>query len=1479
MRFSLTVIDGRIPHQAQRVDIMLDLDPDQPLGEVMPNFLEHLGEQVHPSFATRVLIWVDGRPADPSSSVRASGLRPGAVVELFRGSLAARAPRGVSELRVVGGSGAGRVHRIGLGETTVGCGAPGLSLPDLRLSADALRVTARPDGSLLVLAETGLSATLANEPLLGSTAWPVGEYLVAGETVLEHAPLGVEVAEVLPAADHTGRDVVRPPRLLPQPREVEFTLPNEPGERPKQAIPWLMVGAPLLMIIPMYFMMGPRSLVFGLMSPVMALANFFASRKGSRKQYAEQKAKYEKDLADVQARIELALIRERNDRRSLAPDPATVLLTAMSPGRRLWERRRTDPDYLVLRLGLAELPAQLVVKVPQRDASKEAPPERTLAHIPAGLAIRQLGVIGISGSLDARYGVARWVVGQLAVLHSPRDLRMVLLTDEEQGPHWSWVRWLPHFRDEDEILPAAVGTDQQSLSRRLAELTQQLANRQAAQAKSSTSSTRNALPPGPDLVVVLDGGRRMRSLPGVVQLLREGPAVGIYAICLDAQTRQLPEECAGLVDILTDVSQCGRINLRQTRAAEIRSILPDLVEVTWAERIARALAPLRDTTPDVEETGLPKSARLLDDAELEPPTVEKILSRWVNGRTTDVIIGAGFDGVFRFDLRRDGPHALIAGTTGSGKSELLQTMVASLAIANRADQLTFVLVDYKGGSAFKECAKLPHTVGMVTDLDNHLVSRALVSLGAELRRREHLLVGPGAKDLEDYWALCAKDPSLPTVPRLVLVIDEFASLVAELPDFVKGLVSIAQRGRSLGIHLVLATQRPTGVVSADIRANTNLRISLRVTDEAESRDVIDAPDAAWITRATPGRGYIRTGHSSLMPFQTGRVGGRRPDLTVLAPQAAPTPLAWPVSWAQIGQPVPLRPKAQQVTTDEGETDLSILVGVIGQAHERARVPDQPSPWLPPLTTEVTLPQLQAAAPAEALDVGLPPPAAWLLQDEPADQSQSVGTFGLGRDSHLYVVGGPRSGRSTALRTLITSLAENVPVADLHVYGLDCGNGALLALGELPHTGAIVQRTQLVRASRLLHKLTEEVAQRQEVLGAQGFADIGEQRRSAAPELRLPYLVLVLDRWEGFVSAMGELDGGYLTEVMINLIKEGASAGLHIIVSGDRSLASSRMSSLVEARFAMRLPSRDDYSAMSISPRNVPDQMPDGRGLWADSEREAQVAILAGENTGAGQAAAISEIGERLAERDSTTPEQLLPFRLEALPTMIPVLDVIDRAGPESSPLDEASPFWMPFGLGGDDFTMFGHDLEGSPLAVVMGIAKSGRTNTLRFAAEIARRRGQYILAVCPRINALSKELTGREDAYVLTGVNFEGEELIEALRDTPDGSLVLIDDGDMVRDGTIGAALRALMGQARTKELHVITAGQTTEFGSNLTGWLYEARKARQGLVLSPTQLSDGDVLGAKLARTDISRRVTPGRGLLCFGGLDPVTIQVPFMG
>ncbi|KAA1427212.1 FtsK/SpoIIIE domain-containing protein [Nocardioides antri] len=1520
MRFSLSVVNGAT---GVRQDVLVDADPETEVAELLPRLLDATNGQVHPGFAKQVGVWVDGQPVEGGLSLRDARVRPGSVVALHEpDGYDAALPRGVVEVRVVSGPGAGRIHRFGIGEHQIGNGASGMSLPDLFLPADALliRVTAdadveiverdravRIDGrdpsapdpehdeedatavELLPVealtrreqkrrkrtekrerkaarkdekrAAKGAPAD-AEDEVLEPVAWPEGADLRIGESLLQWHRVWVPDADAAPSEDTLGIDFNRPPRLLRPERESSFVLPAEPVKPRRQTIPWPVVVAPMFMAVPMCLLFGSwRFMAFALLSPVLALFNFIAQRKGAATEYRRQMIEFREDTISVRKRVARAQRLFREDLRRDRPDPARVLLVAVGPGQELWMRRRADPDYLELRLGVADRPSPIKVNDRSLKETDEPPEPETLGDVPVSLSMRDLGVIGLCGETGGVDSLARWLIGQAAVLHAPGDLDIVVLTNTEREQQWGWTRWLPHCRRAGEPVAAVLGTEQQSVSRRLAELGRLIADRAGDERKIKLPGD---VTPRPDVLVVVDGARRLRALPGLVTLLREGPAVGVKVICIDEDVRLLPEECRAVLDVHE-----GLLELRRTGSEAVARIRPDLVEPTWALRVGRALAPVRDTTPSVEISGLPASARLLECISLEHPTPEGVASRWGPDARTDVVIGEGFDGPFRLDLRKDGPHALIAGTTGSGKSELLQTIVASLAVANSPEQLTFVLVDYKGGSAFKDCARLPHTVGMVTDLDTHLVSRALTSLGAELKRREHLLAVPGAKDLEDYWALQRREPGLPTIPRLAIVIDEFASLKAELPDFVTGLVTIAQRGRSLGIHLVLATQRPSGVISNDIRANTNLRIALRVTDESESKDVIDAPDSATIGPDQPGRGYARLGHSSLLPFQAGRVGGARPEAKPVEDVVREPPLVWPVGWDVVGQPAPGRPKEEGKQTDEGETDLSVLVEAINGATRLRGIGPQHSPWLPELPAPVTLPTLRGL-------LGPDPDAAtrvtgwsapWVLEDHPGDQAQRPREFVLGRSGHLYIAGGARSGRSTALRTLAAGLAEVTRSRDLHLYGLDCGNGALLPLTALPHTGAVVQRTEVERASRLLDRLGDEVKRRQDVLGQSGFADIDEQRQAVRADERLPYVVLLLDRWEGFVSDLSEVDVGRLNDRMLGLLREGASVGIHVVVSGDRSLLSGRVASLVENKLLLRLPDRSDYTSGGLKTKDVPEHLGDGRGLWAESGIEAQVAVLGDDVAGAAQSAFVRELGARLTAEErseASVPPSQQPFGLAALPSEI-------DAAPVLAALPTLPRGHVPVGIGGDRLELLGVDAGNTPVLVV-GPPSSGRTNTLRFISRWARAEGRQLLAFTPSGNLLSEELG--DDALV--GIDHTQEDVVGRLRALESGAIILIDDGERLKEGPLAPVMGALVRQARDRGFHVVLGGGVSELSSGFSGWVVEARSGRKGLLLSPQEPLQGDVFGSRVSRTSLVPRVQPGRGVVFPGTGDQIGVQVP---
>ncbi|MFI9102992.1 FtsK/SpoIIIE domain-containing protein [Streptomyces fildesensis] len=1438
-------------------DVVVDADPTTTLRDVVKNLLDSLdASQTPPSGDPGVTaVYLADKPLDLSTPLADSGIHDGTVLWLGTPGPVAGPDTGLATVRAVAGADAGRVwyldageHRIGSGagcRIAVGSGQPSV-VAVVRVSLDA---------SVYVRAGAP-SALLDRAPLPDhEVAWGKTAQLLVGDTILEAYPLLRPDAVIEPSPEGEYLDYNRPPRLLPLVQKTAFRLPNRPKPSPPSALPWLAAALPAVFGGAFAMMMdNPLFLMMAAMSPVMIVGNWFSNRRqgriGNRRQLAEHQAQLEATEAEIAAALE----QERLDYRAASPDPAELLVIATGPRARLWERRRTDPDHLLVRVGIADLPTKISVE--GGDGTERRREVRAVRDVPAAFSIAETGVVGVAGLGEWPRRTARWLVGQLAVLQSPRDVQLYILTDPAGESLWEWAAWLPHTRPMlGQQALALLGADAETLGRRVAELIELINARQQARLNAGFG----AVLADPDVVVVLDGARRLRALPGMVTILQEGPAVGVHSICVDADERTLPEECAAVL-----VGGAGRpATLRQQRAAQIDGILADEVADSWYAATGRHLAPLRDVSDNQGEAALPAAARLLEVLGLEEPTGAAIATRWrSSGRTTKAVIGYSLSGPFALDLVNHGPHGLVAGTTGSGKSEFLQTLVASLAVANRPDAMTFVLVDYKGGAAFKDCVQLPHTVGLVTDLDTHLVERALASLSAELTHREHRLAAAGAKDLEDYLDYASRRPELAPIPRLLIVIDEFASMARELPDFVTGLVNVAQRGRSLGIHLILATQRPSGVVSAEIRANTNLRVALRVTDSGESTDVIDARESASISASTPGRAYARLGHSSLIPFQTGRVGGRRPAADRTTVVAAP--FLHPVSWLDLGLPAPQRPHSTAETNEL--TDLSVLVTSIRQANDMMGIAQQRRPWLPPLplTPVVEL----AADPVRGTRED--PSFSWAVQDLPAQQRQEPVTVDLATFGHLHIIGGPRSGRSAALRTFAAAAASAASVADLHLYGLDCGNGALLPLTKLPHCGAVVQRSETDRAVRLLQRLDTEVRNRQRLLGEGGFADVSEQRAAAGESERLPHIVLLLDRWEGFMGTLNEYDAGALTELIQTLHREGASAGVHVVIAGDRMLLSGRMSSLCEDKLVLRLSDRSDASLAGLNPRKIPENLPPGRGYRAGSAIETQVALVAADPAGPAQVAAVHALAARLAEREAGVPKSARPNRIAVLPTDLAFEQAWEAVG-------TPAPMWALVGVGGDDLEPVGADLLGDqPTFLVAGPSRSGRSTALAVMAESLLRGGTEIVIGAP-MNSLLRGFEGRPGVRgVITGEEPAEREFSELL-DPGDGPVVLlVDDAEAWRDLRCRDWLKAFVRKASGSKRGVILGGNVASVAAGFSGWQAEVKKNRRGALLSPPSMGDGDLVGVRLTRSQIAARVVPGAALVHLGSGSLLTAQIP---
>lgn len=1189
----------------------------------------------------------------------------------------------------------------------------------------------------------------------------------------------------------------RAPRVPLQIHETTLERPTKPSPPDRRKLPWPVIVLPAILAIVMVVVMhNAMFLMFAFLGPVMMIGQHISERQGGSSKAKTQRAEYAEKLHRLEDDKQAAVETELALRRRLTPPISDTLRSATARDGRLWSRSPSHHDYLHCRVGTGRIPSK--VRVSGGGGPSETLP---LSGAPITFSLCDSRIIGVSGSAGERSRMVHGLLLQLTTWQSPHFLRIIVICDTAAArARWSWAAALPHVTATPHAASGIVDleTDDGSCARMLSEL---------LPVNDDGLSLRND-EPAVATVVILDGCARLGNRPEVTALLRDVERAGVALIAV-GDAADLPAECDISIDVAssTAVMVAGAVNADGC---------PDLPDLTLTRAVATTLAGICDATPDVNSGSIPDRAALLDvwrTGGCDATAASSVADQWrMSPRSTVAPLGLGGDGVLWIDLATDGPHGLIAGTTGAGKSELLQSLVTSLALANRPDQMVFVLVDYKGGAAFQDCAGLPHTVGLVTDLDAHLTARALTSLGAEVRRREQLLGTVGAKDIEDYQRI----PDVAPLPRLVLVIDEFRVLAEEMPDFISGLVRLAAVGRSLGIHLMLATQRPAGVVSADIRANVNLRIALRVRDSADSQDVIDAADASHIPAALPGRAIVRTGGGRPVTFQTARIGGC----------SSGDGVDIEVSVADTGGGVPVR-RSTSVESD-GPTDLRRAVAAITEATAELAVVVPESPWLPPLAAAVTIDELHGTPSsvggqpcgAEAIPFG--------LMDVPQEQMTRPVAWDLESDGHLAVVGGPRSGRTSLLRIIAVAAAQRWPREGLAIYVVDTGSN-LGALDALPQVGAVIERDDAGRLNQLIQWLSSEIRSRQQQFARDEVSDFAEHARSGGT---LPRLLLLIDGWETLTEISEETTLGRLTDELLQILRDGSAVGLYTAATGGRTLATGRVVSSFPRKLVLHLADSGDAVLLGMREKDFPESMPPGRALVCPEGLELQVATPTSDLTGSVVAQHITSLGNTMSASE--------------VQQFVPMPDQCER---DDLPSTDGQ---VLLGIGGTDVAPVGLPLGSfrELAALVAGPPRSGRSTTL---ATIAHQ--LYDRPVCwISGHGAPPPLPAHTDVLDLTDPNaFAGW-----LNDHPGGA-VLVDDIDELIGSPVDDLLTDYLQHGRRSGGIVCASGRSDTLANAFRGAVAELRRKQTGVILQPGR-RDGDLLGATLGPAG---RPMPGRGAL----------------
>lgn len=1377
MRIDLTVDTGTVSR-----DVRIDAAPGTTFGAIRESLSDVAGFDPHAE------LWTDAAPVTDSAPLGTVGLRSGSRLSTVPpGRRSVPGPVPGLAAAVVAGPASGATAALGRSAVVLGR-APDC---DLVLEDDHVsrhHATIERTGHGIRVRDLGSTngTRIERRPVdEGGAALAPDELVEVGDSLIGVVRDGDDPPSAVSEVDGTVL-INRVPRRREPIEAVEVVQSAGPSATRPRRVPWLAAALPAVVGgVAALVLRSPVLLLFSLLSPLIVLSTAWGEHLSWRRSRGTRARDAAQARSQADAEASRAVQAEVRARRRAAPDPVAVVRAAVTPTRRLWERDSDDPMFGHVRVGVTDVPA--TVRIRRGDRSEVA---GSAVGVPL-LADLTLGSIGIAGPRAAALALARWLMLQLAVLHAPTQLRLVAAIGAAAGDDWAWLRWLPHLGDlafaTDADLPAAVE-----------EITR--AVRRTASGPDAHRPVRR--PVGRWTVVVADLGTGAPLPPE----LAGGP--GVCSVLVVADESALPPTCHWRAVI--DGEAGTRVRLGHAGDARTQAAVTDACPSGLAEAAARALAPMIDATRRDDEQ-LPVVCRLLPLLGLAMPTTGAVLHAWA-AQHQDTVLGSGSDGAVTLDLDRDGPHVLIAGTTGSGKSVLLQTLVAGLAARCPPDALNLILVDYKGGAAFAACTELPHTVGVVTDLDPVLTARALRSLDAELRRRERAFAAAGVSDLVGYRARDGGEP----VARLVIVVDEFATLADELPEFVSGLVSVAQRGRSLGLHLVLATQRPGGSVSADIRANVSTRIALRMSEEAESIDVLGSPVAA-VGRCPPGRAWLAKG-SEVTAFQAALIAGvvAPPDGPVVAPLGP---------WRR-----PLTPSVSA----QGADDLSTLVAAIGAAAVERGGPAPAPPWLPPLPARVSLDDLRSER-SDGVVLG--------LVDLPDEQAQRPLTLGLVPGSSVLVIGGPGTGRTTALIDAALSLAAGYAPGRVHLHILDAMGTLTAALEGLPHVVTALGPDGGELAATLLRRLGGEIAHRASATAA------------ASPA---PALILLVDGWDTLLGALGEIEAARCVELLGELVHSGASAGFSVVVTGGASLLGTRLASGFALRLVLRLPDPAGYGILGIAARDVPAAMPPGRCLRAGDGAQVQLADPGG-------APGSSALRDTIVAVAGGWPDVSRGPSIEVRP--LPARVALGDLAADASTIR--------LGLGGDAATTVGIDLSGGARRLlVAGPPRSGRSTVLTTLATEASRTGWSIVVAAPTRSPLRALAAGRGWLGVDPGTPATAVHPPAGRR-----VLLLVDDATEFDHTDAGERLLRWV-RNPTADIAVALSGRPDELATSFRGLGAEVRRARCGVLLRPGPI-DGDLLGVRLPRAAPAHPAgrgwcvgEPAWGALFSSG-EPVALQV----
>lgn len=1044
-------------------------------------------------------------------------------------------------------------------------------------------------------------------------------------------------------ADITSGFFNRPPR-----KRLEMNVEPISVEGPPMSMNHNQI--PLMLRLGGSMVMGGAAAMAGNFITLISSVMFpFLSSKYTEKQREEYESlrvtKYTEYLEKKRKEILHTSIQEKNLLNHKYP-ANNLLVDFAAQKSHLWERRPMDSDFLEIRLGTGSQQLKTAIQFPPRRFELEPDPledklynlvesPHNVDGVPIILSLTETRVCGLLGQRERVIDYIKQLIFQISVLHSYDEVKMFFFLNYDELVQLDEIRYLPHVWDDQKSI-RFIATEE-SEAYKLGEYV----STQIAKDKENEQSLDKILKNRPFYLIFALSKKLFESHEALKDILQSDERRGISII---AAYDDLPKESQKIITLsngkqntLTIMSADGGEDAYFTIDYEGRNAIPDTMRILMNTSL-KTVSQMQEMPKMVTFLEMFKAGRI---EQLNP------LKRWKENNPVKSLaapVGVGADGsLFVLDLheKRQGPHGLVAGMTGSGKSEFIITYILSMAINYHPDEVAFVLIDYKGGGlagAFENPQtgiRLPHLVGTITNLDGASIQRSLMSIESELVRRQRLFnevkstVNEGTMDIYAYQKLYRAGKVSEPVPHLFIISDEFAELKQQQPEFMDKLISAARIGRSLGVHLILATQKPSGVVNDQIRSNTKFRVCLRVQERSDSMDMLKRPEAAELTDT--GRFYLQVGYNEYFAMgQSAWCGAPYEPQDTVQVQRDDA-----VEFLDTTGQIVAKAKQKIKKIDSGMKQIVAVVQYLSDLAQRENIKPRQL-WLEPLSKLYDVDSLDEQQPSMS---GSEISIAIGMVDDPVNQQQFLLNLNIQALKHLLIIGNTGCGKTSMVKSLLYTISKNYTCEQVNYYIIDFSGGTLGAFRKAPHCGVFLTDNNEPEIDRFLIMLKEMIKERKQLFGDAGVTNYEAYTASH----QLPLVVVVIDNVAGF-AALSKANTYYNT--LHEYLKDAPSLGIKVIITcSNMNELSMRSKQEVIDRIALQMKDKYAYSeALNCRGNFTPATVP-GRGLCVQDGRmlEYQVALPFAALSEQERTTAITQAMQELSLRDrECMPARRLP---------------------------------------------------------------------------------------------------------------------------------------------------------------------------------------------------------------------------------------------